>query len=118
MPRKTGNGSVKPEQKAAQAAERQRLAAYKAWGGIVGSETAQPERDWSDVDPEYVFWLVKLATGHGGNVTFGLTKDGSSFVVTLYFHPNRDPRYYLCTDAGIEKFYRDVQEFAERLELL
>lgn len=118
MPRKSNDKVVDhPARAAEKEAEKLRLAAYKAWGGSLESQQ-QPDCNWGDVSSEYVYWLVKLVTSVGGNVTFGLTKDGTSFAVTVYFHPNRDPRYYSATEKGIEKFYADVREFAERLEAL
>lgn len=117
MPRKAKDNGAVAATSAAQQAEKARLAAFKAWGGTLDAQNDEG-LTWGDVSSEYIYWLIKLVTTTGGNVTFGVSKAGDTLSVTIYYHPNRDPRYYSATEKGIEKFYSDVRTFAEKLELL
>lgn len=83
-----------------------------------GSDAPTLIADWSEVDNEYVIWLLRVVTANGGNVTFGQTKERDQYVITLYFHPDREARYFSPTEGGRKAMYdwiRGIAEFSETL---
>lgn len=113
MPRKQVKKSVAEELGLDIEKAERRLKAAALWAGKDVSDTSTPVADWNDVDPAMIIWLISVVTELRGGVTFGVTKDGSVFTVTIYFHPNRDTRYYNPTERGLNQLYMDIRALAE-----
>lgn len=74
------------------ASERRARKAAKAQGGVLDSIFAarsEGAADWGNASPERLLDVVTAMQGLGGAVTFGLSRDGGAYMLTLLLDGNR-----------------------------
>jgi len=63
--------------------------------------------DWGGVNPDEIAYVVVSAQNLGGAVTFGLSRDGGAYMVTLLLDGDKETLWF-NGDADIETELHDV----------
>jgi hypothetical protein len=81
---------------------------------LFGSDDPPVEREWGDVDPRYIAWILVEASARGGAVTFGRSRDKAALLVCVLLDGERQNIWIAPgDDAEVQ-----LQDIAERLASL
>lgn len=96
----TGNGDSK-RSKRGSVDNGKRLAAFGHRGSAQGA-------DWGGCDPRWIAGVIVKITSLGGACTFGLSRDGGAYSLTLLLDGDRQTLWFngdADLDAELEKVY-------------
>jgi len=82
--------------------------------GLFAEKPSEKPREWDEVDPRHMAWLVVVATRLSGAVTFGRSRDGQALMVTILLDNDRKTRWI----APGEEPETVLQFLAESLDTL
>ena len=63
--------------------------------------------DWGDAKPDLLARAIRLVTGDGDAIMFGLTSDGGAFVTNIY-HSGRANKEYIPGNDNIDEFLEGI----------
>ena len=72
--------------------------------------------DWASADPRWLAGVVVACTRRGIGVTFGMTRDGGAYALTLYDRGERETLYFngdAVLDDELEIVYHTIDALPE-----